>query len=403
MPHTPINQLNIPAIFAAAQGIKRSQLEIDQFQREREREGRITDLTAGAVRGDPSSRLSLAGLDPSKAGAATDFFRENVLPGVLSRARSVLEAAPEAFAEQYGTFVDDLTRSDLLDKNDPPPPDPDRAFIERVITDGVALQNQEPGADFTLGPGQRRLDAEGNIIASVPAKPETSPEIIRLQNALDATDDPKRKAQILRRIDKLGEPQPGKTKFDVAPSPNRQDEIRGNIQSMARARATVAKLRESIVENRSRAGVVGTISRVFQEGVGIVRDFVDIGIDVPGFLDEMIPQVAEDIQNGAADQGISAFFDPSIPENDVFENSLAYALARARKGSGRLNRDDVLNARKDTKITGLTSSDAVLAKLQAIDQELAAAQNDFQNRLGGITGDKVPTFEVRDGRLIKVE
>ena len=155
MPHTPINQLNIPAIFAAAQGIKRSQLEIEGLQTAREREGRIGEFTAGAVRGDPSSALGLAGLDPSKAGAATDFFRENVLPGVLSRARSVLESSPEAFAESYGTFVDDLTKSKLLDPDDPPPPDPDRAFIERVIADGVALQNQDAGR-----PSIERITAE---------------------------------------------------------------------------------------------------------------------------------------------------------------------------------------------------------------------------------------------------
>ena len=90
----------------------------------------------------------------------------------------------------------------------------------------------------------------------------------------------------------------------------------------------------------------------------------------------------------------------------MFENSLAYALARARKGSGRLNSDDVENARKDVGITGLSSVKEVIARLRAVDNELTSSEGGLQQRLKGATGNKkesLPQFEIRDGKLVPVK
>ena len=44
------------------------------------------------------------------------------------------------------------------------------------------------------------------------------------------------------------------------------------------------------------------------------------------------------------------FFDTDLPANQVRANSIIYAIARARKSSGRLNLDDIERAAKDLKI-----------------------------------------------------
>lgn len=377
-----INQLNLPAIFASAQAIKRSQAEIGLLEQKRrtletkaDKDAKIQVLRGQVAGGDLGALKRLLELDPSGSGDVVKQAKETLIPGVISQAE-----AAKADPAQYQRLVETLGD---VDPDDPAPPlgSPEAGpFLDRVIAEGTAFINEQP---------------------------EASPDIVRLQNARDAAvaaGNTKRATEIQAIIDRKGTIV-GRTPQDVGPSRNRQDEIRGNVQSLSRARQTLAKVRESIVDKRGRAGLVGTASRIIQEGVGIVRDFADIGIDVPGFIAETLPEVSNDINSGAADQGISGFFDSSIPENDVFENSLAYALARARKGSGRLNRDDLINARRDTKITGLTSSDAVLSRLQAIEQELAAAEDDFQSRLEAETNDTdvILEFNPSTGRLERVQ
>lgn len=187
------------------------------------------------------------------------------------------------------------------------------------------------------------------------------------------------------------------------PGKDRQDEIRSTVGAISRARSRVSKIRTSINENRSRAGLGGTITRFGQRAAGIAVDLVDLGVDVPGVVSDVATDVASDIQSGGAEESVASFFDPSLPQNEVFENSLAYALARARKGTGRLNLQDVANARQDVAVTGLSSVDEVLARLDAVDQEFSEAQKDLRARLQGETRDAVPTFRVEGGRLVPVE
>ena len=64
------------------------------------------------------------------------------------------------------------------------------------------------------------------------------------------------------------------------------------------------------------------------------------------------------------------FFNPAIPQNEVRLNSIYYALARVRKDTGRLNVNDVDNAKASLSLTGFTSSDDVLAALEQVYNEL---------------------------------
>ena len=53
------------------------------------------------------------------------------------------------------------------------------------------------------------------------------------------------------------------------------------------------------------------------------------------------------------------FFDTELSANEVRANSIIYAIARARKSSGRLNLDDIERAAKDLDIYGDSSVDVV--------------------------------------------
>ena len=69
------------------------------------------------------------------------------------------------------------------------------------------------------------------------------------------------------------------------------------------------------------------------------------------------------------------FFDTDLPANEVRANAIIYAIARARKSSGRLNLDDIERAAKDLNIYGDSSAD-VLTKIDVIRNELLAARSD---------------------------
>jgi hypothetical protein len=64
------------------------------------------------------------------------------------------------------------------------------------------------------------------------------------------------------------------------------------------------------------------------------------------------------------------FFNPSIPQNEVKLNSIYYALARSRKDSGRLNKDDIDNAKDSLNLYNLSGSDAIRASLQIVYEEI---------------------------------
>jgi len=65
-------------------------------------------------------------------------------------------------------------------------------------------------------------------------------------------------------------------------------------------------------------------------------------------------------------------FDTKIPENEARAQAIIYALARARKSSGRLNLDDIERAAETLNIYN-DSSQAILTKLKVVEEELIAA------------------------------
>ena len=76
------------------------------------------------------------------------------------------------------------------------------------------------------------------------------------------------------------------------------------------------------------------------------------------------------------------WFDTDLPLNEARANAIIYAIARARKSSGRLNLDDIERAAKDLNIFGMTSSASVITKLQFLEKELLSKRNAAYTSLG---------------------
>jgi len=92
-------------------------------------------------------------------------------------------------------------------------------------------------------------------------------------------------------------------------------------------------------------------------------------------------------------------FDTKIPENEARAQAIIYALARARKSSGRLNLDDIERAAETLNIYN-DSSQAILTKLKVVEQELIAAhqvQADLLKR--NFTSDAARLAKERGGSL----
>ena len=69
------------------------------------------------------------------------------------------------------------------------------------------------------------------------------------------------------------------------------------------------------------------------------------------------------------------FFDTELPANEIRANAIIYAIARARKSSGRLNLDDIERAARDLNIYGDSSAD-VLVKIRELRRELLTSRSD---------------------------
>ena len=92
-------------------------------------------------------------------------------------------------------------------------------------------------------------------------------------------------------------------------------------------------------------------------------------------------------------------FDTKIPENEARAQAIIYALARARKSSGRLNLDDIERAAETLNIYN-DSSQAILTKLKVVEEELLAAhqvQADLLKR--NFTKDAAQLAKERGGSL----
>ena len=150
----------------------------------------------------------------------------------------------------------------------------------------------------------------------------------------------------------------------------------------------------NIADDRTRAGIMASINEMVQIGQGMITDILDADQKNGIFLavkEELknINRIAETPDDAAA---IKALFDPTNPasaeffgdfdpalaENRTRANAIAYAVARARKTSGRLNLDDIRRAAESLKISGFRDARTAIVELNTIRKELSEANDDMK-------------------------
>jgi len=185
--------------------------------------------------------------------------------------------------------------------------------------------------------------------------------------------------------------------------PKQKLEIFGKIQGTETSLKAIDKVLFNLAEDPTRAGITGSIKNAIQIGKGMIVDLISaedqntifraIAQDIKNTY-EGTDQYAEfqrmlDAEYETAD-GKDVFgdnFDPAFAQNKVLINAIAYAVARARKTSGRLNLDDVRNARETLQISGFTSADQVTAGLTEVRDELLTYRNNLNQQFELVGGE----------------
>ena len=183
-----------------------------------------------------------------------------------------------------------------------------------------------------------------------------------------------------------------------------QLEIFSGIQQFDASLSAVDTVMKNLSDDKTRAGIVGSIREKIKIGEGMITDFLQakqsntdaIVSDVQ--KDVLDSQYGESFQNelfnpeSDFNEGFFAItynrdFDPAFAQNRVLVNAIAYSVARARKKTGRLNLDDVRNARDSLQLSGFTSADTVIVGLETIRNELYQANEDLKVQFEFVGGE----------------
>jgi hypothetical protein len=162
---------------------------------------------------------------------------------------------------------------------------------------------------------------------------------------------------------------------------------------------SIDKVITNLLDDPTIAGLPGLIQDIKQRGFGMIADLVAAD-DQISILTNVVDNVKDNFSDGRIETAegsgefadVNALFDPNsqlsqqfwgefkpeLAENRVRINAIAYAVARARKSSGRLNLDDIKRAYESLKITGLIDSKTVVSALMTIREELRLANNDMK-------------------------
>ena len=181
------------------------------------------------------------------------------------------------------------------------------------------------------------------------------------------------------------------------------------INTGNQALSFIKDIKTSVADNRGRVGLPGAVKKFFQTVKGTALDIADVLvanelIDADAYesaknkIDQSVfNDLAASYQLGYPGRNATDFYsdlesdehkiyqeffvkprknyDPALAANEIKLNSIYYALARARKPTGRLNVDDVNNAKASLSLYDFKSSDDVIIALQAVENELAGFVN----------------------------
>jgi hypothetical protein len=224
-----------------------------------------------------------------------------------------------------------------------------------------------------------KLDSEGNVILQANGRPEW----MSIGSGL---------------ADFTKEDPVSLTAADVLPKKALNEQL-STILLYDRNIGSIDKVINNLLEDPTIAGLPGLIQDVKQRGFGMLADLVAAD-DQISILTNVLDNVKDNFSDGRIETAegsgeftdVNALFDanselsqqfwgefkPELAENRVRINAIAYAVARARKSSGRLNLDDIKRAYESLKITGFVDSKTVIAGLITVREELRLANNDMK-------------------------
>jgi hypothetical protein len=175
---------------------------------------------------------------------------------------------------------------------------------------------------------------------------------------------------------------------DVLP-PVRMDTLQAERDWIGYQSSELGRMMQAIEADPSLAGAVGQVRRAGQQAIGAVSDLASIfGADGRQRASEFMVNAAniasQEVANGnmSESQFTKLFDDPNLSEIALFENTLAFTLARLRSPDGRLLSPIVNQSLQDAKITGFTSSQDVINKLGQIQRQLNARLEGLDRRMG---------------------
>ena len=224
-----------------------------------------------------------------------------------------------------------------------------------------------------------KLDSEGNVILQANGRPEW----MSIGSGL---------------ADFTKEDPVSLTAADVLPKKALNEQL-STILLYDRNIGSIDKVINNLLDDPTIAGLPGLIQDVKQRGFGMIADLVAAD-DQISILTNVLDNVKDNFSDGKIETAegsgefadVNALFDanselsqqfwgefkPELAENRVRINAIAYAVARARKSSGRLNLDDIKRAYESLKITGFVDSKTVIAGLITVREELRLANNDMK-------------------------
>jgi len=208
----------------------------------------------------------------------------------------------------------------------------------------------------------------------------------------------------------------GSLKQDVKAQIAQAEKINTGNQALS----FITDIKKSLAENKLRVGAPGLGKKILQNVRGTILDIADAFVaadiidqdsyeaaknkiessvfnDLAGNYQEAYPgRNATDFYSDLESDENKIYqeffvkprknYDPALAANEIKLNSIYYAIARARKPTGRLNVDDVNNAKASLSLYDLdSSSDRVITSLNAVENELRGfvnAQNQIYDRAG---------------------
>lgn len=185
-----------------------------------------------------------------------------------------------------------------------------------------------------------------------------------------------RKAYDLSQLDSVGTqdpsqpiqpPSPPKRTFNQAQRFEKEESLR----DIEKGLDTIGLL-EKRFEDPTSAGILGSVRKGLETTTGVIGD-----------VSQSFPIVGlEQLGEGIKSVGTLGNPNQTVTELNPLVNDLAYALAQARKGGGKLNKDDIDSARKDVDIFGIQSTDQVKKKLDTIKKDLERTRGALRGDLG---------------------